>query len=88
MTDHAFLVELHIRAYMDQVDGYPLGHPSREKFKPIVAMFHDKDGKIDRARTLENSFHNFSTGDVALLMNTTEDWRDALNECRQQGVDV
>jgi hypothetical protein len=39
MTDQEFLNELWINAYTNQIDGYPLGHPRRTNFKPILVTF-------------------------------------------------
>lgn len=68
MTDAAFFNELWIRAYVDQIRGYPLGHPNRTDFRPNVSSiwkgrpgsvtvadrlpFSDQHAAIDRLATL------------------------------------
>jgi hypothetical protein len=52
MTDQQFKTELHIRAYIDQIAGYPFGHPARRDFRPIVA-FAGSSEKPNRKATLE-----------------------------------
>lgn len=51
MTNDIFRNELWIRAYMDQIEGYPLGHPKRVNFQPIVPEIED-NGVLNRAATL------------------------------------
>lgn len=54
MTDHQFMVELRIRAYISQIAGYPLGHADRETFEPTVPSFRDSnDAPVNREKTLE-----------------------------------
>lgn len=53
MTDAIFENELHIRAYIDQLSGYPFGHPGRINFKPMVPILQDSTGRINRKGTLE-----------------------------------
>ncbi len=66
MTDHQFLVELRIRAYIDQIDGYPLGHPSREYFSPIVPTLGGET--VNREGTLAlPCYHNFTDEERAKL---------------------
>lgn len=80
MTDDQFLNETWIRAFKDQIDGYPLGHPGRNpNFKPIVPRIMDKDGKVDRQNTLAlPCFHLFTDEDRKILTNTDPDWRKGL----------
>ena len=54
MTDEIFMNELSIRAYMDQLAGYPFGHPGRINLKPILAVHYRAEGKIDREKTLDS----------------------------------
>ena len=70
MTDHQFMVELWIRAYRDQIDGYPMGHPGRENFEPMYPYNLDsKDGPVNREKTLENPcYHTFTAEERALLL--------------------
>lgn len=69
MTDELFMNELRIRAYIDQIGGYPLGHPRRVNFKPIVPVVNTSDGKVIREATLNLScYHDFSAEDRALLL--------------------
>lgn len=60
MTDHQFVVELRIRAYIDQISGYPLGHPAREDFSPIVPTIGDP---INREATLDLAAFSSSFSD-------------------------
>jgi len=70
MTDHQFMVELRIRAYIDQIDDYPLGHPKRENFKPLVPANYDSDdAPVNREMTLGNPcYHKFTAEDRELLL--------------------
>jgi hypothetical protein len=71
MNDHQFEVELRIRAYKDQIDGYYLGWPQRENFQPIVPSVKDEAGKIMRERTLElPCYSTFSKDDRERLLST------------------
>ena len=71
MTDHQFEVELRIRAYKDQIDGYILGWPEREDFHPLVPVIKDRNGKLDRQETLDlPSYHTFTEADKVELLNT------------------
>lgn len=67
MNDKVFLNELWIYAYKHQIDGYPLGHPRRTGFKPIVVTIPDGKGGVNRERTLEH-YTSFSPEDKALLL--------------------
>lgn len=70
MNDHQFKVELRIRAYKDQIDGYYLGWPQRENFVPIVPCIEGSNGNIDRQRTLElPCYHTFSDDDKERLLS-------------------
>jgi hypothetical protein len=53
MDDTQFRTELWIRGYIDQIDGYPFGHPARKDFKPVIIVMGAPGGKIDRVKTLE-----------------------------------
>lgn len=70
MTDEQFLTELRIRAYTDQIAGYPLGHPARENFEPIIPRALDtNEGPLNRKVTLEfPCYHNFTKEDHKLLL--------------------
>jgi hypothetical protein len=81
MTDRQFMVELRIRAYIDQIAGYPLGHPGRENFRPIVPTHQTGAGgehlsspeplRINRKLTLElPCYHNFTEEDRKLLLES------------------
>lgn len=52
MTDDAFYNELWIACYRSQIDGYPLGHPNRINFKPIVPVVRKEDRTYNREKTL------------------------------------
>ena len=47
MTDEQFKAELRIRSYIDQIDGYPLGHPARANFRPIIAVLGTREATLD-----------------------------------------
>lgn len=47
MSDAQFAAELRIRAYIDQIDGYPFGHPRRQDFEPIIPMCGDRAETLD-----------------------------------------
>ena len=49
MDDAAFRNEMWIVCYKSQIDGYPLGHPNRVNFKPIVPMMGTRAGTLDMA---------------------------------------
>lgn len=70
MTDKQFMNELWIRGYIDQIAGYPLGHPGRENFNPIIPFNQDSDnGPVNRERTLENPcYHLFTADDRKMLL--------------------
>jgi hypothetical protein len=69
MTDEQFRTELRIRAYVDQISGYPFGHPKREHFTPIVPVVNYGSGKIDREATLRLvSYHKFTDEDRVQLL--------------------
>lgn len=57
MSDAAFNNELWIACYKMQIDGYPLGHPSRTNFKPIVTFKRSADGTFNREGTLEMALY-------------------------------
>ena len=52
MTNDQFYDALYARAQRDQMEGYPVGHPSRENMEPIVAFMGSRD-RINRAETLK-----------------------------------
>lgn len=69
MDEMQFRAELHIRAFIDQIDGYPFGNPGRENFKPIVSVIGG-EGKLDRAKTLAlPCWSTFTDEQRALLLN-------------------
>lgn len=70
MTDHQFMNELWIRAYIDQIEGYPLGHPGRENFVPIVPSCRDSnDGPVNRENTLDcPCYDRFTSEDREALL--------------------
>lgn len=70
MTNEQFLTELRIRAYIDQIAGYPLGHPARKDFEPIVPdLLNTNEGPLNRKLTLEfPCYHNFTKEDRELLL--------------------
>jgi hypothetical protein len=66
MTDEAFLNELWINSYTNQIDGYPLGHPRRTNFKPIIVTFGHP---VDRERTLGAPSYTFTEDQKKLLQD-------------------
>jgi hypothetical protein len=68
MTDAAFFNELWIACYKTQIDGYPLGHPKRTDFQPIVPFKRNEDGTYNRAGTLEMAGYSFTDEQKALLL--------------------
>lgn len=65
MTEDQFKNELWIACYIAQIDGYPLGHPKRTNFKPIVPRIPDNREKtLDMAPYAEK----FTAEDKALLL--------------------
>lgn len=71
MNEAAFYNELWIYCYKTQIDGYPLGHPNRTNFRPIVPTKANEDGTYNRAGTLEMpSYHLFSADDRQKLLVT------------------
>jgi len=71
MTDETFVDELYIRAYIDQIDGYPIGHPARKHFSPIIPINNNPDGSVNREATLEN-YHTFTDEQKQVLLNRNE----------------
>lgn len=73
MTEPQFKNELWIRCYMDQIDGYPLGHTKRTGFKPIVPFIPN-----DREKTLAMSVYagKFTPEQRVLLLDETVSERD------------
>lgn len=65
-----FINELWINAYRNQIDGYPVGHPSRVNFQPETAVSRDKtqSGGINREETLELTMYTFTPEQKALLL--------------------
>lgn len=57
MTDEEFYNELWIYCYVRQIDGYPLGHPKRTNFKPIVPT------NVTRKETLDMSYYDGFTAE-------------------------
>lgn len=74
ISDNQFLTELEIRAYIDQVAGYPIGHPRRKSFKPLFPVLRDsEDGPIDRQGTLNlPCFRSFAIQDREILLQKAE----------------
>ena len=71
MTDHQFEVELRIRAYKDQINGYILGWPQRENFEPFVPRVEGADGELNRQGTLDLPCYSaFTDADKVELLNT------------------
>lgn len=69
MTDAQFRTELRIRAYIDQIDGYPLGHPKRATFNPLFPVCEGVHGKIERQKTLNMPvFAGFTADQRELLL--------------------
>lgn len=63
MSDEAFMHELWIYCYCHQIDGYPLGHPTRANFHPIVPYKRNADLTYDRQGTLEMSTYSDFTAE-------------------------
>lgn len=64
MTDAAFNNELWIYCYKNQIDGYPLGHPCRTNFHPIVPTVPSS-----RQKTLDLAVYSgFSQEDRTALL--------------------
>lgn len=67
MTDEAFQNELWVACYKAQIDGYPLGHPSRTNFQPIVPR------KATRKDTLDMGYYaNLFTADDRRVLESEE----------------
>lgn len=66
MTDEQFWNELWIYSYKAQIDGYPLGHPRRANFRPIVTAIGNP---VNREATLAMvGYEGFSEDDRKLLL--------------------
>ena len=68
MTDAQFYAEIQIRAYLDQIDGYPFGHPRRINFKPIIGVFFKPDGTYERMKMLA-MYQNFTDEQRKLMLD-------------------
>jgi hypothetical protein len=53
ISDEQFLKELEINCYCNQISGYPVGHPARMRFRPIIVTIPDGKGGYNRERTSE-----------------------------------
>jgi hypothetical protein len=61
MSDEQFKKELELRAFMDQISGYPIGHPQRNLgFRPIVTTI---GSPVDREKTLALACYNAFSGE-------------------------
>lgn len=71
MKDGAFRNELWINAYKNQIDGYPMGHPRRTNFRPIVSTVPKGDGTgtCNRQRTLDGTAYTFTDEERELLLD-------------------
>lgn len=67
MTDSAFRNELWICCYKSQIDGYPLGHPGRMNFQPIVTFTDDRLTALN----LPSYAGKFTPEETALLLAET-----------------
>ena len=73
MTEQAFYNELWIACYKAQIDGYPLGHPNRTNFMPIVPVKMKRDGTYNREGTLEMTAYSFTPEDKVLLLRAADE---------------
>ena len=73
MNDATFYNELWIACYKAQIDGYPIGHPNRMNFQPIVPYKKNEDGTYNRADTLDMASYSwvFAPKARALLLETS-----------------
>jgi hypothetical protein len=73
MTDKQVLNELWINCFENQIDGYPFGHPSRNKnFNPIVVIFKNPDGTLNREQIISGPAYTFTDEQKKLLLDTSE----------------
>ena len=73
MTDEIFMARLHGYAYAIQARGYgdgPVPGPRQYGFQPIVPVFKNTDGTIDREKTLDNGFTSITGIERAKLLKT------------------
>ena len=71
MSDKRFQTEIWIRAWIDQMTGYPVGSLQRVKtFEPIVMALDNPDGSVDREGTLDGPFFGvFAPEERAVLLD-------------------
>ena len=72
VSDKLFLNELHINCYCNQISGYPVGHPRRVNFKPIVVTIPDGNGGYNRERTIDGPAYTFTDEQRATLLAAAE----------------
>lgn len=68
MGDKQFYFELWFNCYVNQIDGYPFGHPLRKNFEPIVFALKNEDGSYNRAGTISSSTYTFTDEQKAALL--------------------
>lgn len=70
MTDEQFAAELEIRAYLDQIGGFPIGDPVRQNYRAEWTVIRDAaDGPVNREKTLaQPCYHRFTAEDRAKLL--------------------
>ncbi len=82
MSDEQFVAELQIYCYLRQIGGYPIGHPNRIGFQPVVPVAWLPSGHVDRKGTIDSGIYgDFSPNEVHALL---EEGKIAMVQSRQQ----
>lgn len=73
MTDEQVMNELWLNCFENQIDGYPFGHPSRNKnFKPITVIYRNIDGTLNRQQIIDGPTYTFTDEQKKLLLDKSE----------------
>lgn len=68
VSEEQFAKELWINCYCNQITGYPVGHPQRMHFEPIIPVFRNSDGTYNRERTIDGPAYTFTDEQKQILL--------------------
>lgn len=69
VTEEQFYRELQVNCFINQIGGYPVGHPERGlEYRPIVPFKKNDDGTYNRSGTLEMTAFSFTDEEKKILM--------------------
>ena len=74
VSEEQFYRELQVNCFINQIDGYPVGHPARGlEYRPIIPFKTNEDGTYNRAGTLEMTAFTFTDDEKKILLEPSHD---------------